>query len=373
MTVFIGENIRKLRRENNLTQEEIAEALGVSFQSVSRWERGESYPDITLLPEIASYFEVTVDELLGTNKALNENKINDYIKLYDTMKLKDIAFTFGAFQKASKEFPCDFRIQIRYMQLLQEYRIFSNSTEIIKNSSWIKPSEEIHKIYDRIQKNCTDDSIRIWSKTVMISHLLWKYDCICDEKGNFHVYDEYLEKAKEIVETLPSMCNSREIMAIADKDNWHQIKKDTLEEILYLLHNEIYGYCINYSCDEQIKQYEALQTLLELVYPDRIYCKNSFNRLYNYGHLGHLYHQNGNDIKALEHLKKASLYAKELDNAPDNSEQAKRFYNYGTAYRELTACEFIKAVMTEHYPLSEEFKETNEFKEIIEKLDISKM
>ena len=65
MNLMIGEKIRKLRREKNLTQEEVAQHLGISFQSVSKWERGDGYPDITLLPALARYFGVTADELLG--------------------------------------------------------------------------------------------------------------------------------------------------------------------------------------------------------------------------------------------------------------------------------------------------------------------
>ncbi len=68
MNLAIGEKIRKLRRDKNLTQEEVAAHLGISFQSVSKWERGDGYPDITLLPALANYFGVTVDELLGMNE-----------------------------------------------------------------------------------------------------------------------------------------------------------------------------------------------------------------------------------------------------------------------------------------------------------------
>ena len=56
MTIYIGENIKRLRLQKELTQEILAEFLGISFQSISRWERGESYPDITMLPVIASFF-----------------------------------------------------------------------------------------------------------------------------------------------------------------------------------------------------------------------------------------------------------------------------------------------------------------------------
>ena len=68
MELEIGTKIKKLRRERSLTQEEMASHLGVSFQSVSKWERGEGYPDITFLPALARYFEISVDELLGMDE-----------------------------------------------------------------------------------------------------------------------------------------------------------------------------------------------------------------------------------------------------------------------------------------------------------------
>ena len=59
----IGENIKAKRRERDLTQEELANMLGVSKAAVSKWENSESYPDITLLPQIAQLFHITMDEL----------------------------------------------------------------------------------------------------------------------------------------------------------------------------------------------------------------------------------------------------------------------------------------------------------------------
>lgn len=59
----IGKNIKKLRMEKNVKQEELAEYLGVSFQAVSKWETGSSVPDIALLPNLAVFFGVTIDEL----------------------------------------------------------------------------------------------------------------------------------------------------------------------------------------------------------------------------------------------------------------------------------------------------------------------
>ena len=367
MEIKLGENIKSLRLQKGVTQELLADFLGVTFQSVSRWERGDGYPDITLLPLIASFFNVSVDELLGVNKAHNEQKINAYLELYDTMKLKDLPFVFDEYKKVVKEFPHDFRITVRYMQLLQEVKIRTLSINEILSEEYKKPSAEMTKIYDSIQKHCTDDSIRIWSKTIMISHLLWKHDCICNEDGKYGVYEEFLQQANDIVNTLPAMCNSREIMAI-DRKDFFATHKNTLEELIFLLQKELFGFCLNYSVEKRIIKFESLQNLLDLIYPDGNFGKNCYNRLYNLGHLGYLYHQHGNDKKALEYLDKAATFAKELDETQEVSEKAKRFYNYGTVYRETTASQFMNIVITEHYPLSEDFKQKEEFKEIIKQL-----
>ena len=80
MNLSLGENIKRKRIERGLTQEEVATHLGVSFQSVSKWERCDGYPDIELLPSIANYFNISIDELLGMSnaeKAEKYKKIND--------------------------------------------------------------------------------------------------------------------------------------------------------------------------------------------------------------------------------------------------------------------------------------------------------
>lgn len=60
----LSKNIKNLRISKKMTQEEVAQLLGTTSKSVSRWEQCITYPDITLLPLIANIFEVTVDELL---------------------------------------------------------------------------------------------------------------------------------------------------------------------------------------------------------------------------------------------------------------------------------------------------------------------
>jgi len=68
MKLNIGNNIRTLRRSRDMTQDELAAKLGVTFQTVSRWENGGSYPDIEFLPAIADVFDITVDHLLDRDR-----------------------------------------------------------------------------------------------------------------------------------------------------------------------------------------------------------------------------------------------------------------------------------------------------------------
>ncbi len=79
--VKVGKKIAELRKANNMTQFDFADKLGISFQAVSNWERGNSMPDISKLPEIAELFNVSIDEILGKensvlNEVVNGEKVN---------------------------------------------------------------------------------------------------------------------------------------------------------------------------------------------------------------------------------------------------------------------------------------------------------
>lgn len=72
-------NFRELRKYHELTQEQIAEMLGVTSQAISKWECGTSYPDIEMLPIIANVFKVSTDYLLGVDITKQENEIAQFI------------------------------------------------------------------------------------------------------------------------------------------------------------------------------------------------------------------------------------------------------------------------------------------------------
>ncbi|MBQ7171736.1 MAG: helix-turn-helix transcriptional regulator [Clostridia bacterium] len=78
MNLNLPELLRRYRKEKNMTQEEVTSRLGVTYQSVSRWENGLSYPDIEFLPSLAALFDVSLDQLFGVDRESEEAKINQY-------------------------------------------------------------------------------------------------------------------------------------------------------------------------------------------------------------------------------------------------------------------------------------------------------
>ena len=104
---MLSENLKRIRKDNNLSQEQLAEKLGVSRQSVSKWENGEAYPEMDKVLQLCKMFNLNIDELLNQDiKEVNESKqsrinidkyVGDFldfitktINLFSSMKFKDI-------------------------------------------------------------------------------------------------------------------------------------------------------------------------------------------------------------------------------------------------------------------------------------------
>ena len=90
MEIKINEVIRLHRKQADISQEIFAEAMGVTVQAVSKWETGMSYPDITLLPKIAEYFKISIDELF-----FGEKPAAEYGEIPDDGKLRIVQFLGG--------------------------------------------------------------------------------------------------------------------------------------------------------------------------------------------------------------------------------------------------------------------------------------
>ena len=92
-----SDNIVKLRHKKKITQEQLADFIGVTKASVSKWENKQTLPDILILPELAAFFDVTIDELLGYEPQLSKEQIQ---KLY--LELTE-AFAESPFEEVMKK------------------------------------------------------------------------------------------------------------------------------------------------------------------------------------------------------------------------------------------------------------------------------
>ena len=84
MNNTLSKNLKRLRTLKNMTQEQAAEYLGVSTQSVSRWECGNTLPDVLMLPKIAKLYCVTIDELYKETSAAYENYAQRMAAVYES-------------------------------------------------------------------------------------------------------------------------------------------------------------------------------------------------------------------------------------------------------------------------------------------------
>jgi Predicted transcriptional regulators len=98
MTANIGENIKKLRSEKSVTQEQLAEFLSITYQSVSKWENNITSPDLYLIPAIAEFFEVSIDDLFKVNMSGYRNKAARLCAVFEHSRRKI------DFEKADEEY-----------------------------------------------------------------------------------------------------------------------------------------------------------------------------------------------------------------------------------------------------------------------------
>lgn len=127
----IGKCIMKKRKEKGITQEQLAAHMGVSKASVSKWESGQSYPDILLLPELATYFNVSVDELLGYSPQLTREDIKKlYSQLSHDFAAKPFEEVMDRCNQLIKKYYSCFPFLLAMIQLLLNHSVLAKSEEM---------------------------------------------------------------------------------------------------------------------------------------------------------------------------------------------------------------------------------------------------
>ena len=188
MNLNIGTNIKRLRLEKGLTQEQLAELLCVSTAAVSKWESKNTYPDITLLFPLASIFGVTIDELMGYDEAKENTEIDKILeecrRLYIEGRFEEKS---KLIESARKKYPHDYRIMCKYMWDLAGGTSGNDSEAILVNY------DELSEICNCILDGCTKDDIRAEAVNM---------------KAKLFYAQGDTESALEILSTLPQVGSS---------------------------------------------------------------------------------------------------------------------------------------------------------------------
>lgn len=145
MNIKIGEKIKQLRHRDGRTQEELAEALGVSPQAVSRWEVNSGYPDVELIPAIANFFNVPIDELFGYSRD-REQKLNAILEKADKFlnEQGDMAECIKMLRSAVDEFPSEPKVLIKlgYALSMHGWRSYGARCYTTDNSDYTHEDSE---------------------------------------------------------------------------------------------------------------------------------------------------------------------------------------------------------------------------------------
>lgn len=249
----LGLNIRKLRIERNMTQEDLAELLNTTVKSVSRWENEQTYPDILILPLLANIFETTVDELLDVVKI----KMDEYY-----LKIRKKAEVFASNNELHKE-----------LELWKsEYNKFPNNEDICMNYARVMSiinvmenkvvyKEELVKLLERIIDKSTNHNYR----SRAIRHLSELYIIL----GNDTKADLYAKKLTDsyfyTYDVVKTHYLKGEELLKAIQENTFEFISEISREAEHIINNPAF------SLDFRKSYLEKVMKLNEILYEDDDY------------------------------------------------------------------------------------------------------
>jgi len=294
----IGERIKELRKKNDLTQEKLADYLGVTYQSVSKWECGINTPDISLIGPLTKLLHVSADELLGlTRETVDERKAYFDREYFEYWK-KDHEEDLEIARQAVKEYPGDFKY-LEWLASDEWYVGYSTKYAGTETEKELLKSSEKHLL--QIIEDCKENEIKYGAMQTLIFIYTGR-----------HQYD----KAKEIAHMYPEKGTLTQDDALEwclrgdelDKLRRKRVRKK-LNDLCLTLKDLWQGYNSS-PCTEALNAHEAV---IKAVITDENYlafhhdlCWINLQRSKNAI-------QSNDQNEAITALKAANFHAEELD------------------------------------------------------------
>ena len=322
MELYIGENIKRLRREKGITQETLADFMHVSAAAVSKWERGETFPDISLVIPLASYFGVSTDEILGVCNAKNEETIQKYLDESDRLNaLGKSKERFDLIVKAYTEFPNDWRIVEAYLWQLN-----------YDPNHWEEPygfevhKEELYRLCDLVLNECPVDKIRYSALSII---------------GELYLLDGNKDKALETAKRFPNywMTEGEELEGCYDSDNgeyaeWIAQLRKNVEDIAYLFVHKLIKAALHakdIDAGGQLQCFQKAVSFLKLIYDEDDYgfYNQEISKLYLW--IANRYVMLNDFEHAFENYRLGFRYAKAYDDLP-NTKAHTSFFVRGNVF-----------------------------------------
>lgn len=309
MKLSIGENIKLFRKAKDITQEQLAEMLNVSSQSVSRWELGICYPDMEFLPMLAEIFEITVDKLLGVDTIAEKKKVDEYLNRFQVaINQGKIDECISIAREGIAEYPNNYALLNKLM-----YALFVSGDDTGNISNWKENMEnydaEITSLGERIMKYCPDQNIRLEA----ISRLAFNH---CEQGRK--------EIGKQIYEMLPPMilCRENQLWWSLEEDEKTSFLQKQIKKSYNMLYDFIWllATCGKLSPTNSLSVINKAEELTNLITDEKQYNIDSWGNSRIHYDKAKLYSKIGCKKSVYEQLELAARKAIDFDNRPETEE-----------------------------------------------------
>lgn len=316
MQIKIGDKIRELRHRDGRKQEDLANALGVTNQAVSRWETNSSYPDLEVLPAIANYFHVSIDELFGYSMDREEKLKTILDKAEKALNEQgDMTECVEMLRAAAEEFPSESQVLIKLGYALNMHGWKKHGARMFTTDG----SDYAHQDTDYNSKNeYWQEEIKIFEKVLTMDIPAEDRDTIIQMMVAVCALMGYNEKAVALAKKQNSLIMSRELLMLKATEAEERDKYSGEAIILLLI--ELKN-TIVHSMQTKVSLFTtpvSVSLLLDLAYLFESIFSDSRCGIAHY-HIGEIYlnasvyearlgkrEEYGNEytLKAIEHFRK---------------------------------------------------------------------